>query len=78
MLLPDSPRPHLKVSVVGHENRFNKFTINHTEGSDTVATLRSWCLLIKVFLQMLDCGAVVFFIFIVNILYIHCFLYIHC
>ena len=44
MLLPDSPRPHLKVPVVGHENRLHKFTINYTEGSDTVATLRSWCM----------------------------------
>lgn len=46
MLLPDSPRPHLKASVLP-DMKIQKFTINYTEGSDTVAIPKSWCLLIK-------------------------------
>lgn len=51
MLLPDSPHPHLKASVLS-DMKIQKFTINYTEGSDTVAIPKSCCLLIK-FLQML-------------------------
>jgi len=36
VLLPDSPRPHLKASVLS-EMKIQKFTVNYTKGSDSVA-----------------------------------------